>query len=198
MENQAVSQRILLIALGAVLGGLGLYALGEAIRPSVAQSEGAPTMNSNGSTPPVSVTGNNNVLSFGQKGGQTANTIINHTPPSRLISPAVEKDISNELRAAGSRSVVVSGQMGDSEINQFSAQLVSILHSGGWKAQGPNVIMGFAPVTGLFILVKSQDSAPETAVILQNILKRNGIDAFGMVDPSLSPDQVVLLVGNRP
>ena len=38
MENQVVPQRILLIAIGAALGGLAFFMIGEVIRPSVAAS----------------------------------------------------------------------------------------------------------------------------------------------------------------
>jgi hypothetical protein len=46
MENQAVPQRILLTALGAALGGISLYALGEYLRPmtpALAQATSAPS-----------------------------------------------------------------------------------------------------------------------------------------------------------
>lgn len=183
---------------GAIIGILVFIAAPETARWRHGGAFAQSPLTAGGEQPSVNVTGSNNVLSFGQKGGQTANTIINQAPPSRLISRPVGDDLVKELRAAGSRSVVVSGQQGDSEINQFASQLVGILQTAGWKAQGPNVIMGMAPVTGLFILVKSQDNPPETAGILQKILKRNGVDAPANVDPTLSPEQVVLFVGTRP
>jgi hypothetical protein len=146
--------------------------------------------------PPATIA-SNSVQSFDQKGGQTAHTIINNAPPSRLISPPVVQHVVENLRAVGSRSVTVSGQAGDTEIGQFAAQLTSILREGGWSVQGPNTVLGFSPITGTFIMVQAADKPPETARILYTILKRNGIDAPGISEPSLLPDQVVLFVGNR-
>jgi hypothetical protein len=82
MENQAVPQRVLLIALGAALGGLGLYALGEYLRPvmpAVAEAN-PPTIAQTTPPPGLNVTGNNNVVTV----GVIAGTYINQAPQPEL------------------------------------------------------------------------------------------------------------------
>jgi len=83
VENQAMPQRILLTALGAAIGGLALYAIGETIRPTAAPAPGEPAVTDNKPGGPVSVTSNNNIVSVGP-GGVHIGTYVNQAPQPQL------------------------------------------------------------------------------------------------------------------
>lgn len=134
MENQAVPQRILLIAVGAALGGLAFFMLGEAIRPSLATSvkpgktvvaQGGPTINT-----------------WNQSGG--TNTIIIGTPtPPRL---AFDQEIANDLASKLPTSKPILFQaIGGDEDQAIANQYFEFLKAHGFNIPERNIIGTYFP-----------------------------------------------------
>ena len=72
--------------------------------------------------------------------------------------------------------------------------IAAVLFLHGWDA-------GFAfaaltPFTGLTIIAR--DARFPEAVLLQQALRAIGVEAGGGLDPSMSPDQIILRVGSKP
>jgi hypothetical protein len=115
MENQAVPQRILLAALGAALGGIGLYALGEYLRPSaVAQAPSSRVE----STPPAnsvdgSINNNKGVVTQGQVGN---NTVINNPTAPAYSGTLAPKSATLFSPQDGESSTIPRIQFGTSNV----------------------------------------------------------------------------------
>jgi hypothetical protein len=94
---------------------------------------------------------------------------------ARAVDPAVATKLADYLRRYGSYRVVVSCVPADVEAYNYATQLVDILKSAGWDANGPeqtaNVLDG--PAMGITVLDRDS-SAPDAAKIL--------LDAFTQFD----------------
>jgi hypothetical protein len=99
------------------------------------------------------------------KGGETA----------RTIDPTMAVKLGDYLRQYGSYRVVVSCVPSDVEAYGYATQLVNILKSAGWDANGPEQTANIVEGTAMGITVFDRDpSAPDAAKIL--------LDAFRQFD----------------
>ncbi len=75
----------------------------------------------------------NFVLSIGQKGGQTAHTIINSKPSDRHLNDEIKEELEKNLPSNKDGTVVVASAEGDWEADQFAAEVSNYLKELGWK-----------------------------------------------------------------
>ena len=92
---------------------------------------------------------------------------------ARTVDPATAVKLADFLRQYGSFRVVVSCVPGDLEAYAYANQLVGILKSAGWDANGPeqtaNVVEG--PAMGITVFDRDP-SAPDAAKILLDAFKQ--------------------------
>lgn len=91
------------------------------------------------------VNGNNNVMSSGQTGGITANTVT-IAPPQRHLGNAERAQLL-ALIPAGSK-VRVGAAAGDSEAYQFASEIFSYLKAQNYNPSGVDGIMTVPPLVG--------------------------------------------------
>ena len=110
------------------------------------------------------------------------------TTAVRSIAPATATRLADYLRQFGSYRVVVSCVPNDDEAYAYANQLVDVLKTAGWDANGPELTanLGNGPAMGVSILVRDP-TAPDAARIL--------LAAFDRFDiahqPSISDDNAI-------
>jgi len=124
MENQAMPQRILLIAVGATLGGLALYSLGEAVRPSAA---GPPAK-----TGETQVSQGPTINTWNQSGG---NNTINVGPTRLGFDQAIGQQIINALPPG---KPVTIESIGGASDHAVADQYAAFLQSRGMQSPPPD------------------------------------------------------------
>jgi hypothetical protein len=91
--------------------------------------------------------------------------------------------------------VSITCVMGDVEGNKYAHELLKVLKSAGWPAEGVNQAVFTGPVEGLHIVVQSQNVP--AAARLQHALVSVGIEAPGELRTGMPPDQIDVIVGAR-
>ncbi|HWB51735.1 MAG TPA: hypothetical protein VG651_21685 [Stellaceae bacterium] len=120
----------------------------------------------------------------------------------RSIDPAIAAKLSDYLRQFGSYRVVVSCVPGDIEAYTYANQLVAILKSAGWDANGPEATLNVTdkPAVGVMVLMRDP-TAPDAAKILlgafnqANIPHQPGISADDAIPDTAT---VELFVAKKP
>ena len=158
-------RNIILGIVGALVGAIGAIAAGywfaaEAVaQPTQPQATNAAVA----SNPPISITGGNSAISYGQTGGVTAQTYINQVPVTSLMvigednwkkigADTYEKDVAVKLLNPGGASKVKITVYGDNVLNVgFFGEGMMATGGGGngdgfvWKElMTPNSIRGFS------------------------------------------------------
>jgi hypothetical protein len=107
---------------------------------------------------------------------------------NRSIDAATATKLSDYLRQSGSYRVVVSCVPGDLEAYTYANQLVAILKSAGWDANGPEATLNVTdkPAIGVMVLMRDP-TAPDAAKIL--------LDAFNQMniphEPGISANDAI-------
>ena len=73
------------------------------------------------------------VLSIGQKGGQTAHTIINSKSPVRGLNDEIIKGLNQNLSSLKDEDVTVVSAGGDWEADQLANEILEYMQKSGWK-----------------------------------------------------------------
>lgn len=167
-------QRIVLGAIGALLGMCAMISLGEWIRPFKAaaqSSEASSTIESDKpiSNGPVNIYGNNHVFSLGQKGGITAGSVnVGPVPRSlnNLQTADLKKQIVNELPK--DKPIVVMAVLGDSEAISFAAEIHQFLKANDFPLKEDGISQGVftGPVKGLTV---RDDGSVRTFIVGANL-----------------------------
>jgi cell division protein FtsB len=121
---------------------------------------------------------------------------------ARVIPDAKATQLADYLRPFGSRRVVVSCVPGDVEAYNYATQIVDVLKSANWDAQGPETtaIFGEAPAVGINLYANNAN-ASDTPKILVAAFEKFGIAYQGRISPSDAiPDHetVELYIGPQP
>ena len=134
MENQVVPQRILLIAIGAALGGLAFFMLGEVIRPSVAAS----------ATPGETVVSQNapTINTWNQSGGTNTIIIGTPTPPRLAFDQAIANDLVSKLPKG---KPIMFQAIGYDEDQAVANQYFEFLKARGFNIPERNIIGAYFP-----------------------------------------------------
>jgi len=91
--------------------------------------------------------------------------------------------------------------MGDGEGYAFATEIDGLLKAAGWTIIGGGVsqaVYSGGNPKGAGIIVRSQESAPNYAIILQQAFSEVGYPIAGAIDSSLPEGKVKLLIGNKP
>lgn len=141
---------------------------------------------------PLKVEGDHNVVSFDQKGGQTAREIHNFGPQPRTVSEASANALVAELRLHPGERFSIKMLMGDSDAEQLGRQLEDILCRAGWSVAQKSLNMFVATPVGVVLRVPKETSQVQ---ILGNWLLRTGLQTDGVLDESV--EQMEIIVGAR-
>lgn len=142
--------------------------------------------------------GGDNVTSINQSGGITAHT-VNVSPAARRLSAEQKSDLVAILKSGPVGQIAIDLPFSsDSEIQGFAAQLEDALVGGGWTIKSRAVIPMDSHATGIFLQVRSQESALPRAGWLQHALSRIGFEAKGVVNSGAEADQVDLIIARMP
>ena len=120
---------------------------------------------------------------------------------ARSISQESADDLASYLKQFGRRRVIVSCIPGDIEAYQYANQLVNILKSANWEAQGPQVtkIFGDVRAPGINVYVNGDNSSDTSKLLFDGFAKFN-IPYQSRVTPSGAiPDTetVELFIGTQ-
>jgi hypothetical protein len=198
-ESSMLTRNLILIPAGALLGACAFAYAGYLWHDMTAAAQ--PGGKSDQSTvtdskPPVNVFGNQNVLSFGQVGGQTAHTIINQGLPPRTISSAARTGLVEALKPPeGKKPKVTVDCANDGNATQYADQWEAILRDAGWDVTTGASIISASPLVGIRIAIKSADTFG--AAPLQQALAMMGEQAPGEIDPAIPAGEIRLKIGSR-
>jgi hypothetical protein len=94
---------------------------------------------------------------------------------ARSISQKSADDLASYLKQFGSRRVIVSCIPDDIEAYQYANQLVNILRTANWEAQGPQMtkIFGEVRVLGINVYVNGDNSSDTAKILLDGFTKFN-------------------------
>jgi hypothetical protein len=94
---------------------------------------------------------------------------------ARSISQKSADDLASYLKQFGSRRVIVSCIPDDIEAYQYANQLVNILRTAKWEAQGPQMtkIFGEVRVPGINVYVNGDNSSDTAKILLDGFTKFN-------------------------
>lgn len=159
MGDQPVNiQRSILFIIGAVIGGCGLLAFGEWIRPTpIASSLDASTptsSNHSNKETPMSDKFTQNVTSYGQRGGITAGTV--NFGPQRLV---FSTELGNELLAKmPTKKKVFMKSVGGNADQEVAAQIQNFLQRNGYEISWTRIGMLVPPPDHKISLNEDGDS----------------------------------------
>ena len=146
--------------------------------------------------PPVNITGNNNVLSIGQLGGQTAHTIINQLRPPRTIPDAAATMLVRALTPPSDRKPKITIDCAnDVDATRYADQWEAVLRRAAWDVTTGAALISAPPIVGVHIAVKSADT--QGAAQLQQAFSMIGEQAPGEIDETLSAGEIRLKIGVR-
>ena len=98
----------------------------------------------------------------------------------------------------GEISISITVPLGQPEAFKFAEQLKILLEESGWeKIDGISQAVFNKPFSGILLAVKNGNPALEQAKWLQRGLEEIGINAPGVLNPSLSEKALELKVGNK-
>ncbi|MFH0991375.1 MAG: hypothetical protein V1799_15310 [bacterium] len=148
------------------------------------------------SNPPGNVTinapvGGSVINNQGQIGGQVAHQIINIGPPSRVLSPAAMRLLTDIVKAHPQQSFEISYIYNDKEANNLAYQIASALEKGGWKCTAMAAAAIGIPVLDMEI------GAPEETQVIKNILEwghKAGLKPRSSYSKELK--QVTIMIGS--
>lgn len=101
------------------------------------------------------------VISQNQIGGQVAQSITNIGPPSRQLSEAAIRQLSQSLQGRPTQMYEIEVVEGDSEARNLAFQIQSALDAAGWTCSAFANSLFPQPVLGLTI------SAPRRAIVVE-------------------------------
>ena len=105
------------------------------------------------------------VVSVGQVGGQTAQTIVNIGSPARHLSDEVTARMRTHLRPHVGSCIAFASCAGDPEAAGYKRQLMEAFHSAGWEVVDQATFMFFGSKTGIVLTIPH--NAQETAAPIQ-------------------------------
>jgi hypothetical protein len=166
----------------------------------------------------VTVKGDRNTTSVGQKGGVTAGTIIGSPINSgggtqnntiyidknghRTIPPTVREKAIAALAPGAGTHVDIYYIGTDAEVAQYGSQLIDILNNARWVPGAPNtqINSSYNPgLLGLYVGVKDTLNPPAAAKVLLSALNNSGIPAMGVLDANAKDLTTInLIVGGKP
>ncbi len=117
----------------------------------------------------------------------------------RSLSSSQRSVLISALRTGPSGAIDIVAVLGDAEGIAFAGELDSALRAAGWPTSGVSqaVYTPSGPV-GVLLKVRSRDSAPAHAVVLQKALANAGVEALAILDAKVDAAYVGLIVGHKP
>lgn len=102
------------------------------------------------------------VVSIGQTGGQTAQTIVNVGTPTRSIPVDTAEDMVATLAPHADQSIGFASYTGDPEAASYKRALMHVFARAGWEVVDQNGFMFFGDKSGVLLTVgqKADEAAP--------------------------------------
>ncbi len=116
----------------------------------------------------------------------------------RKVATEVRQRMVSELSAARGSPVTVSSIMSDAESFEFASTMKDILIESGWIVGDIKTVMTTPPLKGVRLDIRSVDSIPPYAAVLQHALINAGFGNAVNLNETLSPGTVQLTVGAKP
>jgi len=147
----------------------------------------------------------NSVISINQKGGITANTVINAntvniTPQKRRVSPEQLEIILPALKQLCTTKIRIEYAIADEEQKQFAEDIINAFRVAGCAPEIPpppfRLISTFGK--GLSFGVNSNPPYPHGFLLLQKALIKAHIESKWIGLPGIPSDQLTINVGERP
>jgi len=154
-DQPVTAQRVVLFIVGAAIGGFGLLAAGEYLRPATAQTPGG--------APPSVIQGPGSAFSYGQTGGITAGTVY-VGPQARDLNSAWGAPLKAQILKDLPRDqeISVTSIMGDAESSDLAVQIYDFLKANGFKLKDGGISqsvfiptphgLGFNTTTNTFVV----------------------------------------------
>jgi hypothetical protein len=111
------------------------------------QAQLAAGHNTGRKTPPVSIPGSGNAVSFGQQGGLTAGT-VNLGKPDRILTEDKGAELL-KLIPSGTKKITITATMSDAEAYRLGDQIKRFLVAKGYGVEGVNQGVFMPPVEGV-------------------------------------------------
>lgn len=128
--------------------------------------------------------------------------ILQEKVKPRKFTEEQKTQLITTLKANPKGNIYIECINGDAESCGFAKQIAEILSLAGWKIIDLRDVITFSkggqPRIGMAIIVKSRESSPIRAAILQKALAEVGVNAPGELRNALSDDEVQLFVGVKP
>lgn len=109
--------------------------------------------------------GGSTVVSVGQVGGQTAQTIVNVGEPARQLSDQVKARMRVRLEPHAGTSIAFASFAGDPEAAGYKRQLMQVFGSAGWEVVDQSTFMFFGDKVGIALTIPHD--AQEAAAPIQ-------------------------------
>ena len=120
----------------------------------------------------------------------------------RAINPATATKLADYLRQNGNYRVVVSCDPGDDEAYAYANQLVNLLKTAGWDANGPEATVNVVdqPTMGITVLVRDPTAPGAAKILLDAFTQFNIPHQPGIAANYAIPDNVTaeLFVAKKP
>lgn len=100
----------------------------------------------------------------------------------------------HNLRAMGSREIVVQAGVDDEIGQRLAARLAAILREAGWKVTGPGATVERRPVHGL-VVAAGECPLPKAATAAYMALQAAGFPIASRLDGTLGPTDWILIAG---
>ena len=116
----------------------------------------------------------------------------------REFTAEQQQSFINDLKSKPFGTVEIIAVLGDGESLHFAEVIEKSLKSAGWSTNGVNQAVFSDSLSGLILVVHSQQTAPRQAAMLQQAFSKIGFTAVGLVDVQVPVNSVKLIVGHKP
>lgn len=103
----------------------------------------------------------------------------------------------NYLKSKPFGKIEIIAVLGDGESMHFAEVIEKSLKSAGWSTTGVSQAVFSDSLSGLILVVHSQQAAPPQAATLQHAFSGIGFTAVGLVDTKVPANSVKLIVGHK-
>lgn len=119
-----------------------------------------------------------------------------HSRPREITAAQRQQFLA--LVGDGPKGPITVGRIqGDAEIGRYYAQMIDLVTAGGWTVTDRPLWLDLT-FEGVFIRVRSAETAPSRARLLQDALKAIGVVAHGEVSQDLPAERLELMIGHQP
>ena len=121
---------------------------------------------------------------------------------ARVVDENQRHLIIQSLNGKPGAQIAVTAHPAIDDSAEFAKGIATALLMVGWQIEGNEIrrvaVKSLDPVTGLALVVRDRNAAPQKALQLKAALTAAKITASLVSDPALAPDATLLWVGRRP